>query len=54
MIIRRCDTCEQPTDQDRRQWAESEDGCVTIRTEYTCTECGTIETNTEKYLNKDE
>ncbi|MCS3667386.1 hypothetical protein GGP77_001615 [Salinibacter ruber] len=42
MILRDCDTCQRRTDHDRRQWAKAEDGAVTIRTEYTCTACGTV------------
>jgi hypothetical protein len=43
MILRECETCERRTDQDRRQRAETEDSAVTIRTEYACTECGSVE-----------
>jgi hypothetical protein len=42
MILRNCDTCHRRTDHDRKQWAEADDG-VTIRTEYTCKRCGTVE-----------
>jgi hypothetical protein len=43
MILRECDTCEGRTDFDRRQWAEADGGRPVIRTEYTCTECGTTQ-----------
>jgi hypothetical protein len=48
MILRDCDTCYRRTDHDREQWAEA-DGDVTIRTEYTCTRCGTVDTKTQTF-----
>jgi hypothetical protein len=48
MILRDCDTCHRRTDHDREQWAEADDG-VTIRTEYTCTRCGTVDTKTQTF-----
>jgi len=49
MILRDCDTCEQRTDQDRRQIARTDSGQPVIRTEYTCTECGTVETDYQQF-----
>jgi RNase P subunit RPR2 len=54
MILRDCDTCERRTVQNRRQRAEGENGQPVIRTEYTCTECGTIETNLQEFETADE
>ena len=45
MILRDCDTCERRTEQDREQWAED----AVIYTEYTCTQCGTIDICTKKF-----
>jgi len=47
MIILPCDTCERRTDHDRQQWTETDP--PRIVTEHTCTECGTIESETQKY-----
>jgi len=49
MILRDCDTCERLTDHSRRQWAETEDSAVTIRTEYACTDCGTVITKSQQF-----
>jgi len=49
MILRDCDTCFRRTEQDREQWAEADDGDVTIRTEYTCKRCGTVDTKTQTF-----
>jgi 5-methylcytosine-specific restriction endonuclease McrA len=49
MILKQCDTCQIRTAHNRRQWAE-EDERVTIRTEYTCTECGTVYTIDNEFL----
>lgn len=42
MIQKECDTYEDRTTHNRRQWADEEDSAVMIRTEYTCTECGAV------------
>jgi len=49
MILKQCDTCKARTAHSRRQWAE-EGEQVTIRTEYACTECGTIYTVDSDFL----
>lgn len=49
MIIKQCDTCKVRTVHSRRQWAEEEER-VTILTEYTCTECGTVHTIDNEFL----
>lgn len=49
MIIKQCDTCKVRTAHNRRQWAE-EDNRVTILTEYTCTEFGTVYTIDNEFL----
>lgn len=54
MILRDCDTCQRRTDHDRRQWAEPEDGRVVVRTEYTCTACGTVNINYQEFETADE
>jgi hypothetical protein len=48
MILRDCDTCYNRTVHIREQWAEA-DGDVTIRTEYTCKRCGTVDTKIETF-----
>jgi len=50
MILRECDTCQRRTDHDRRQWAED----AVIYTEYTCTQCGTVDTHFQDYEATDE
>jgi uncharacterized Zn finger protein len=49
MILRECDTCERRTVQNRRQRTEGENGQAVIRTEYTCTNCGTVTTKSQQF-----
>jgi len=43
MILRLCNTCQRRTDHDRRQWADAGSEAVTIKTEYACKMCGSVD-----------
>jgi 5-methylcytosine-specific restriction endonuclease McrA len=45
MIDRHCDTCKRHTPHEREQWAED----ATIHTDYTCTHCGTVDSDQQDF-----